>query len=81
MKALVLGATGHIGNAVVRKLLSHGYDVTATGRRTDPPRTLVKLPVHYSPGDHDEPGQIEHWVAGRNRRGCGRALSRLSRRE
>ena len=64
MKALVLGATGHIGNAVVRKLLSHGYDVTATGRRTDRPRTLVKLPVHYSPGDHDEPGQIEHWVAG-----------------
>lgn len=64
MKALVLGASGHIGNAVVRELLKSGYEVTATGRRTEPPRNLAKLPVHYLPGDHDEPGQIEQWVAG-----------------
>jgi hypothetical protein len=37
MKALVLGATGHIGNAIVRELLKRGYDVTAAYRRSGPP--------------------------------------------
>ena len=64
MNALVLGATGRIGNAVVRELLARGADVTATGRREQPPENLADLPVDYRSGDLDRPGQIEAWVEG-----------------
>ena len=64
MKALVLGASGHIGNAAVRELLRRGYEVTATGRRKHPRANLAGLPVTYSPGDQYVPGQIEEWVSG-----------------
>ncbi|HUE22016.1 MAG TPA: NAD-dependent epimerase/dehydratase family protein [Bryobacteraceae bacterium] len=40
----VLGATGHIGQAVVRHALDHGRQVTALSRRWDPPE-LHGLPV------------------------------------
>lgn len=63
MKALVLGATGHIGNAVVRELLSQGYQVTATGRRKELPANLASLPVRYVPGDSNMPGQFERWIS------------------
>ncbi|MRG96144.1 NAD-dependent epimerase/dehydratase family protein [Polyangium spumosum] len=36
-RALVLGATGHIGQAMVRELLTHGYHVTAATRRRGRP--------------------------------------------
>lgn len=29
MKCVVTGATGHIGNVLVRNLYQHGYDITA----------------------------------------------------
>src|SRR3984957_18549183 len=64
MKALVLGATGHIGNAIVRELLRRRYKVTATGRSERPRANLAGLPVTYSPGDQYAPGQIEEWVSG-----------------
>jgi dihydroflavonol-4-reductase len=65
MKVLVLGATGHIGNAIVRELLSRKqYSVTCTGRRREMPPVLRGLPVRYVSGNHDEPGQIEAWIAG-----------------
>ena len=64
MNVLVLGATGHIGNATVRELLRRGYKVTATGRRKRPRLNLAGLPVTYSPGDQYVPGQIEAWVSG-----------------
>ena len=64
MNVLVLGATGHIGNATVRELLRRGYKVTATGRRERPRLNLAGLPVTYSPGDQYIPGQIEAWVSG-----------------
>lgn len=64
MKALVLGATGRIGNAIVRELLNHGATVTAVSRRADPADNLVDLPVNYRAGDVDRPGQLDAWVAG-----------------
>lgn len=35
-RLLVLGATGHIGQAVVRRALEQGHEVTAATRRADP---------------------------------------------
>lgn len=64
MKVLVLGATGHIGNAIVRELLDQGYQVTATSRRRERPVNLVGLKVNYAPGNSDTPGQLDAWIAG-----------------
>ena len=64
MKALVLGATGHIGNAVVRELLERDYEVTAAYRRAGPRPNLEGLPIHCWPGDQFAPGQLEDWVEG-----------------
>jgi dihydroflavonol-4-reductase len=64
MKALVLGASGHIGNAVVRALLDRNDEVTACSRATVPPPNLTGLAVNYSPGDADQPGQLNRWIAG-----------------
>jgi dihydroflavonol-4-reductase len=62
VKALVLGATGHIGNAIVRELLSRGYKVTAAARHSRPPVNLAGLAVNYCSGNHDEPDQLDAWV-------------------
>jgi len=64
MKALVLGATGHIGNAVVRELLERDYEVTAAYRRAGPRPNLEGLHIHCWPGDQFVPGQLEEWVEG-----------------
>jgi dihydroflavonol-4-reductase len=64
VKALVLGATGRIGSAIVRELLNRGAAVTAVSRRAQPPENLVGLDLNYRVGDADRPGQIEAWVAG-----------------
>jgi dihydroflavonol-4-reductase len=62
VRALVLGATGRIGNAVVRELLGRGAKVTATSRRALPPENFADLPVDYRSGDLDRPGQLEAWI-------------------
>ena len=64
MKALVLGATGHIGNAVVRELLKRDYEVTAAYRHHGPRPNLEGLPIHCWPGDQFSPGQLKGWVKG-----------------
>jgi dihydroflavonol-4-reductase len=64
MKALVIGAGGHIGNAIVRALLDRGDEVTACGRRSKPPTNLDGLPVRYSRGDAESPGQLDKWIEG-----------------
>jgi dihydroflavonol-4-reductase len=64
MKALVLGATGHIGNAVVRELLARRYEVTAAYRRHGPRPNLEGLAVRSRPGDQFAPGQLEEWIEG-----------------
>lgn len=62
VKALVLGATGHLGNAITRELLGRGYEVTASGRRAEPPLNLRGRTVRYVCADLDTPGQIERTV-------------------
>jgi dihydroflavonol-4-reductase len=62
MKALVLGASGHLGNAITRALIDRGYEVTAAGRRLPLPINLAGLAIKYVPGDIDRSGQIDRWV-------------------
>jgi dihydroflavonol-4-reductase len=63
--AVVLGATGHIGNAITRDLLNHGYRVTAATRQQHP-EALADLGVEIGRGDADSPGQLAAWVRGHN---------------
>ena len=63
-KALVIGASGHIGNAIVRALLDRQYQVTACGRRKVPPINLSGLHVRYASGDAENAGQFDRWIAG-----------------
>src|SRR5579871_6171014 len=72
MKALVIGASGHVGNAITRALLDRKWQVTACGRHKDPPINLAGLPVTYLAGDADTPGQLDRWV--RSSRRWRRAL-------
>lgn len=64
IKAVVIGASGHLGNAVVRALLSRKYEVTACGRRSVPPANLSGLPVRYVAGDAERITQFDKWIAG-----------------
>lgn len=63
-KALVIGASGHLGNAIVRALLDRKYDITACSRRRVPPANLSGLPVRYAAGDTETAGQLDRWIAG-----------------
>lgn len=63
-KALVIGASGHIGNAIVRTLLNRKYEVTACSRRKASPANLSGLQVHYASGDTETAGQFDKWIAG-----------------
>lgn len=64
IKALVIGASGHIGNAIVRAFLDRHYRVSACSRRSVPPANLSDLPVHYLSGDTETAGQFDKWIAG-----------------
>ena len=62
-RALVLGATGHIGQAITRELLAHGWRITAATRQLRA-QALADLDVEPACGDADEPGQLAAWVPG-----------------
>ena len=66
MKAVVIGATGHIGNAVVRAFLDRGIEVTATSRKSTPAFNLAGLPVHFACGDTAVSGQFDTWISGQD---------------
>ncbi len=66
IKALVIGASGHIGNAIVRAFLDKHYRVSACSRRSVPPANLFELSVRYLPGDIETSGQLDKWIAGHN---------------
>ena len=64
MNTLVIGGSGHIGNAVVRLLLEHGHNISACGRRKETPINLQDLRIRYVVGDAESPGQFDKWVQG-----------------
>lgn len=64
-RALLLGATGHIGQAVLRALLARGIAVRAPSRQVAP-SALQGLPVEVLHGDAEAEGQIEQWLEGQD---------------
>ncbi len=54
MKALVTGATGFVGAAVVRALLEHGIEVRALVRRGADLRNLGELKIEQAEGDLED---------------------------
>jgi len=63
-RAVVLGASGHLGNAVVRELLCRGFTVTAASRHPEEAANLAGLPVRTAPGYAERQGQLDAWVRG-----------------
>jgi len=63
-RALVLGGSGHLGNAVVRELLARGCAVTAARRGRTAARNLDGLAVADAVGDADHLATLDGWVAG-----------------
>jgi len=60
---LVLGARGHIGQAVVREFLAHGYRVTALTRKGDVP-ALTAIGAHVVRGDAEGRAGLATWLPG-----------------
>jgi len=63
-RALVLGGSGHVGNAVTRELLARGHAVTVARRGRTTATNLAGLPVSHALGDADHPATIDGWVRG-----------------
>jgi dihydroflavonol-4-reductase len=59
VKAIVLGAGGHIGNAIVRKLCQRDWHVTAATRNGHTTRSLNGLPVVLAAGEFSTPAQAD----------------------
>ena len=51
MKCIVTGATGHIGNVLVRQLVKQGYEVTAFVLKGENIEFLKELPISFTYGD------------------------------
>jgi dihydroflavonol-4-reductase len=64
MKWLVTGATGLVGNNVVRQLVARGDKVRALARATSDPRALEGLPVEVVCGDVLQQDSIHGALAG-----------------
>jgi len=61
---LVTGATGHIGNVLVRELLGHGQRVRALVRSGKTPLALEGLDVEIVRGDVLDPASLERAMRG-----------------
>ena len=64
MTALVTGATGFVGSAVVRALIDRGERVRVLVRPTSNRRNLDDLPVETVAGDLDDPVSLKGAVSG-----------------
>ena len=71
---LVTGATGLVGNNVVRLLLAEGVPVRVLLRQPQANRPLADLPVEIHAGDVIDPESVR---AAMERRGRGGACGRL----
>lgn len=63
MKVLLTGASGFVGSAVLRQLLSSGYQVRALVRPQSDPRNLSGLEVELVSGDLRDTGSLERALA------------------
>jgi dihydroflavonol-4-reductase len=61
-RALVLGGSGHLGNALVRELLSRGYRVTAARRGRTAAQNLAGLAIADALGDAEDPATVDRWI-------------------
>ena len=64
MKALVIGATGIIGNHIVRALLAEGIEVRAFSRGITPSLNLEGLDVQLVRGDLENQADVSRAVKG-----------------
>ena len=64
INVLVLGVTGHVGNAIAREFLARGYRVTGLSRRGRSRANLEGLALRYLRGNIDSSSSIESWVRG-----------------
>lgn len=58
----VTGASGRIGNLLVRRLIESGHTVSILSRRN--PDSLAGLPLHRVQGDILDQHTLDHWVQG-----------------
>lgn len=63
-KALVTGATGFVGAAVVRALLAQGWQVRALVRRGSDRRNIASLPVEQAIGDLTDAASLRGAIEG-----------------
>ena len=66
MKTLITGASGFVGSAVLRQLISGGHEVRALVRRGSDRRNLEGLPVELFEGDLADPDSMRDAAAGCN---------------
>ena len=64
MRVLVTGATGLVGNNVVRRLLAQGHDVRVLARMPADSKSLQGLPIEWACGDVRDADAVRQAVAG-----------------
>ena len=64
MKKIVIGATGCIGSAIVRELLSQGHEVRMLARRTSSLENVTGLDVEVVSGDICDGASIKAALTG-----------------
>jgi dihydroflavonol-4-reductase len=64
MKTLITGASGFVGSAVLRQLLTSGHEVRALIRPKSDRRNLAGLPMEIVSGDITDRRSLDHAMAG-----------------